>query len=228
MPIHFPASRLSAIIALCLASAAHAAPFTNLDFEQATFADPTSIFQPWETALPGWQHSDGADTGNVYWQTSHLGLTQMYWLQEAGQGGWLSDFPFEGRYGVFFKSGLKTSNEPEAPWVHAYLAQTGTLDADVRSLHFLAQGPVQLTLDGVVLPLIDLGNHRLAADVTAFAGRTVELRFTDLTESFAPGVYLDGIRLSASAVPEPAGGLLALTGMACMGLLVRGRQRMRG
>lgn len=215
-----PGALLSLAIALCLPATAVAQAFANLGFEQAQVDDGT-IWQSWESAVPGWQHSDGADTQTVFWGLSHVGLTQIYRLYGAGQAGTPSGFPFEGQYGIYLQSGLSSSNDLEAFWVSAFLAQTGTVPAGTRSLHLYADGPLAVSLGNTALALIDLGNHHLAADVTAFAGQTLALRITHGGGAEAPGLYLDGLRFSTTPVPEPATGLLALSGAGLLGWRLR-------
>ena len=132
---------------------------------------------------------------------------------------------FKGQFGVYFKSGRESSFDPDAPWLYAYLAQTGTLPPGTKSIHLLADGPLAVSLGGNAIALSDLGKQHFTGDVSAFAGQTLELRITDTTTSFAPGLYLDGIRFSSTPLPEPGAVPLALAGSGCWACSVRARPK---
>ena len=56
----------------------------NGDFEAAVInpRDPSSGHLPWSEAVPGWGHSDGADTASVYYRNSHLGCSQYFMIYD--------------------------------------------------------------------------------------------------------------------------------------------------
>jgi len=94
----------------------------------------------------------------------------------------------------------------------ASIRQTGLVPATSRSIQFKAQtepGAFSVSLDGVSLPYFNLstgsGYSVYGADVSAFAGRTVELEFS---LSRLPGTdysnwNIDSIQFSDLAIPEP-------------------------
>ncbi len=91
----------------------------------------------------------------------------------------------------------------------AALAQIGQINSSIRSLYFFAnffvefQGP-QLTFDGQMIPYFEVertNNYAtFGADISAFAGRTGELRFT--VDSSHANSLIDAIRLSTQPIPE--------------------------
>ena len=82
-------------------------------------------------------------------------------------------------------------------------------------------------MDGTVLDVVPLAttpNYTLyGADITAFAGTTVDLRFTAL---LGGSLYLDDIRFSSQLVPEP--GMLALLSLGGIMFAVAFRMCPRG
>jgi hypothetical protein len=94
------------------------------------------------------------------------------------------------------------------------LGQTGVIPLGVKSLRFSASGNVDylsVTFGGVNLAFLATGtgsNYRTyAGDISALAGMSGELRFTEQAASFEPVVILDDIEFSPVAIPEP--GVLA-------------------
>ena len=107
--------------------------------------------------------------------------------------------------------------------MNAYLSQTGMLPTDARSLTLLATGPLGISVNGTALPLISMGGNAYAADISAFAGTTAELKFINTSMQFQTVLTIDNIALSASPVPEPSAWLLLGLGLVGGGWLARGR-----
>lgn len=133
-----------------------------------------------------------------------------------------------GSYSLGFASGY-ASSQPGAPWTQAYLAQTGAIGGQINSIQFLARGPsFALFVGGQRLPLLSLGDNRYAADISAFAGTTAELRFVNLTTALHDPVLIDNVVLSPVVVPEPAvRGLLVAGTVGLSFWLARGRRQHR-
>ncbi|MFG6449517.1 PEP-CTERM sorting domain-containing protein [Roseateles sp. BYS180W] len=196
--------------------------FTNLDFEAATVASntPPSGFLDWNLAAPGWSHSSGSDTDIVYYGITHVGTTQWFLLVDSATqpGG-----PLSGSYAMRFASG-RESGKPSAPWVNAYLSQTGVIPADARSLTLLANGPLAVSINGAVAPIISLGGAAFAVDVSSYSGSAVEIRFINTSQQLSDPVSIDAIDFSTSPVPEPPVWALLFTGAAVASIFRRARQ----
>ena len=91
------------------------------------------------------------------------------------------------------------------------------IPSNAHSLRFLVFGPeVVVTFGGQTLSVVPLmsgpnSSTLEAADISAFAGQTGELRFTAPNLAGSPNdVFLDDISFSPQAIPEPGVfGLLA-------------------
>jgi hypothetical protein len=208
----------SFLLAATVAVSAPARAFSNLDFEAASVgtATPPFGFIDWSLAAPGWGHSAGADTGTVYYGLTHVGQTQWFLLVDAATqpGGALA-----GNYSLRFVSGYATSS-PGAPWVNAYLSQSGIVPGNASSLTLLASGPLAVSVNGVLATLVPLGGLAYAVDVSPYAGSAVEIRFINTSLQQFDSVNLDSIAFSTSPVPEPAAWQLWAAG-AVAGLALR-------
>ena len=78
---------------------------------------------------------------------------------------------------------------------------------DAQSLRFYGAMSLEVTFAGQPLTLIKTGDgiryDKIAADISAYAGQTGELRFTSSNLQITTFDYLDAIRFSPVAVPEP-------------------------
>lgn len=213
------------VLAASVATSADGQAFTNLDFEAAIVApaNPPFGFLDWNLAAPGWSHSSGADSGIVYYGGTHLGLTQWFLLTDSATqpGGVLS-----GTYSMRFASGHE-SNSESAPWVNAYLSQTGVIPNDAKSLTLLANGPLGLSINGTSIPLVSLGGPSFAADVSSYSGSAVEIRFTNVSLQIFDAVSIDNIGFSTSPVPEPATWILFCMGAVVAPVCRRARQALK-
>jgi len=216
---------VGAALALTGTPFCHAQGFINLDFESATIVpipgDPFGSVQ-FGPAFPGWSAfynaSPLSSTTPVLYNNLFLGTSTLALLDQSFSGSVISNFT------AVLQGGTGASQ----PVVG--LAQSGLVPADSRSLQFLGHTvradnnfpeTFIVSMNGQPLPfftLQNLGNHRLyGADISAFAGQTAELRFTQFSGgALYDTLSLDNISFSTVAVPEPGTWtLLGLGGALC-------------
>lgn len=186
--------------------------FINLNFENASVTPPPPSgivgYLQWDQAAPGWNHSTGSDTSGVYYGLTHVGISQWYLLLDtlnANGSGSLS-----GRFSLAFASGQADSNNVNSPWVNAFISQTGTIGADIKSLRLLATGPFSVQVGDVSIPMVSLGGNSYAGDISAFAGSASELKIVNDATAFGTAVVVDNVVFSTSYVPEPSVAALLL------------------
>ena len=192
--------------------------FQNLDFEAAQLVSTTGrpSFVDFAAAAPGWAgHLDGVLQTSIWSNNLPVG-SGGYFTMDAPP--WTVP---QGQYAISFGSGFGANTNETAT-----LSQTGQVPIGSKSLTFLVSVfKPDLSLGGQDLPLADLGygpagsSVLWGADVSAFAGQTVELRFS------VGAVFLDDIRFSESPIPEPCTRVLA--GLGILALLVVRRGRLR-
>jgi len=222
--------RSAAAIGLALATFASAATaqaqtFDNLDFENATVQpnDPVFGFLTWNLAAPGWAHGGGPDSGIVYLGLHHVGLTPWYQLVDAGTQGMA---PQQGSYSLAFANGHADAQSEQSGWIESFIAQSGLVGANARSVRFQAIGQVEVRVNGVAQTLHALAGNAYAVDITAYAGQIVELSFVNKSAALHDPVMLDAITVSTAAVPEPSTWAMLLVGLGMVGLQAR-RQALR-
>lgn len=225
-----------ALICLVVAGpSVRAAQFQNLDFDAGQTnlilpipPDEGDGYHPVADLLPGWRLLQGSNDISLIGLNLNpigLGVASVYDTNSRG-----FDAPVLGRYslGLYPGFNLLFQYQPFS------LVQVGDIGAEVRSIRFINYGsPFQLSVNGTLIPLTydyqPGGTHpdtRLAVvigDVSAFAGQTVELRFTTLDLAIGVINGLENVEFSAQAVPEPGVVALLLTG----GLLLRFQLRRR-
>jgi hypothetical protein len=187
-----------------------AAPFVNLDFQGAF---PDGVFDENEDptpaeAIPGWTPRVGEEplpivlVNSILIGSTGVVLFDMNYHQPGGP-----------QYHLVLYSGYA------APMPLASISQTGDVPPDARRVQMYCQhsaGPV-VTLDGVNIPMINLGNWQWAGDVSTFAGQTASLRITTPRTGYQP-THIDDIQFSSAVIPEPATATFAAMSL---GLLVR-------
>lgn len=191
--------------------------FINLDFESGSVEGVSESFPmlDWAIGAPGWSNSSGSDTESLYYHGNHIGGSQWFRLNDGIVGAALA-----GNYSLSFKSGVKQELGPDNSWVNAYIAQTGYIPTDVKSLRLLSTGPLGVWLGDDQIALTELGNNAWMADISAYAGLTKELRLVNLAD-FAYGpvpeeayiVTVDNIQFSTTPVPLLPSALFMISGL---------------
>jgi hypothetical protein len=191
-------------------AAVHGANFQNLDFEATRLPpDGPGGLQPVGVALPGWTAFLGNEaTTDVLYNESFLGTA---FVGLSGSPLYVLDGHFSARL-----------NPGASPFttlrVSASLAQTGLIPIGVNTLQFHATvsafHPTIRDFFGVYIdgqrletfPMLeDSGTltTMFTADISAYAGREVDLRFTSFNlMGFPNGLTLDDI--SFVPIPEPS------------------------
>jgi hypothetical protein len=191
------------LVVLLGCATAQAAPFVNLNFEQATVPPGSQFFLPASLAFPGWTPRVGeAPLSTVYYNQTGIGeaAVTLYDMRLP-----ISDPVLEGTYSAF----LITDFAFGTP---ASLAQTGSIPANAQSLRLLVSQsrlPPVLTFNAIQLPLVRLSSPMgpddpimYGADVTSLAGVEATLR---LASSVAPSLGVtgfDAITFSTLPIPE--------------------------
>ena len=215
---------------ICLASfqVAYGQAFENLDFEQAFIVSAPAGFTPFDatppisaaSALPSWTVREDGIVCNAIWgapialdETSVALVTQT-------NGVYPGFVPLQGSYSLQLYA---FQGAPPPEFKTASISQTGLIPVTARSIQFLLESPpvaggiIQanpiVTVDGTPLTLfrqsISGGIASMVADITGYAGSTVDLTF--LCQG-SPGGFplsenifaLDDIQFSTRMVPEPS------------------------
>ncbi len=188
--------------------------FQNLDFEaaQLILVDPVIGYYDFAAALPGWSGYIGGVLQTKFIPSMPLDPRFAYITILAPP-----IIAPQGRYAVSFKDGKDQLTGATIP---VTLSQTGLVPAGTKSLEFIAAGDgTAVSLGGHELTKVELGPDRWGADISAYAGQTLELQFS----VYAP--FLDDIRFSSSAIPEPS--VFALAGMGLAAVVVARLRRRR-
>jgi hypothetical protein len=187
--------------------------FTNLNFEDATLVlnDPTFGFLDWGLAAPGWDHSSGSATEIIYYENTHIGPDQVFLLRdrvspEFGQRA------LSGEFSLSFIGGVDV-NDQAFPFIDAFIAQTGDVPADARSLQLLARGSFDVFLGGTQITMMDLGGGLYGGNIPGLAGTRSELKIVNTAgEDGSEFTIVDDIVFSPMSVPEPTVLIILLLG----------------
>jgi hypothetical protein len=209
--------------------------FQNMGFESATLV-PVSASEPyiiqWNPAMPGWSGWVGEVQVTSLRYNAEC-LTVCTSLGIIDQPGYSWGAPLVGRYSAIISAGPYLGGPYQAS-----IAQTGLIPSNAQSVRFLGLfgGSSQIipsadqlivSVGGQSLPVYSFAGsdyRTFAADVSAFAGQTAELRLTVATEPAIGGqqgrgshLMLDFVFFSAVPVPEPTVGILLLVGVCILG-----------
>ena len=197
--------------------AANAGSFTDLNFEvdysRIHFFDPPDNFTATAaSAFPGWTLLlDGVPANTCLYNNISVGAAAVELFGTS--------YPRAGQSLPVLAGNFMAGLESSVFGKPAAIEQTGTIPAGSKSLVFigiLVDG-TSVSLNGSLAPLVHLGHtatgfplgyDTYGVDVSALAGRTVQLEFS--TTSVA---YLDNITFSPVALaPEPSTYALTMLG----------------
>ena len=181
--------------------------FRNLDFElaQVPTSTPPSTLVPASEALPLWTAYVGNNQqSTVLYNNLYLGQAVVALLSSDPR----NPFPngvIQGNYTAVLEAGAGGD---------AAISQTGTIPPGTKSILFEANMPAAsgwtISVGGVTIPVVQVSQVNsyfslYGGDISAFAGRTEELRFTALLGQGTPdNMFLDAIQFSSSPIPEPS------------------------
>lgn len=213
------ASLLSAL-GLGVVLGASGQEFVNLDFEDAVVVvnDPTYGWLDWSLAAPGWNHSSGSATTIIYYRQEHIGIDQIYLLEDSQSPIWAPGTQLEGSYSLSFASGYDIGSSLPYPWVRAFISQAGGIPTSAHSVQMLATGPFQVFLGNKEISMFSLGGNRYGGDISSFAGTFAELKIVNAAPIGQVHDYtvVDDILFSPTRVPEPSPIALLIAGVASL------------
>jgi hypothetical protein len=200
--------KLLVVLLLAVASNISGQGFVNLDFESAIIVNDPQGSYPWSVygsdAIPGWTaYIAGTPVSDIWYNEVPLGAPEVT-LQ--GTNNILGRPLIGGNYFVMLWGAF---NNPTGG--SAAIGQTGEIPSSAQSLVFWGTtGGLQVTFNGQPLFILTTGstaNYTIyAADISAYAGQTGQLLFTDPYYSNTQGgpASIDNIQFSSSSVPEPS------------------------
>ena len=198
--------------------------FKNLDFESVRLplnSKPGSDLSITD-AFPGWSGFVGTNQEKwVYYDAVPGFLSGISLLDSHG----LPPAPTQGAYYVSLFAGASLS-ESGYYAADVSISQSGVVPSWAKAVLFNARtgdpGRFAISLNGQAIPHVVLSsstfeeNSLFGADVSAFAGQTVELRLTAFSgydsEQFTT-LLLDDIRFAEQAVPELSSWAILLLGL---------------
>ena len=228
---------LSALYCVLACCRTICADFQNLGFEAANTNNVPGVIGTPEDLIPHWQLSLGP-TAVTYLGLNYFPLSQGYHTLANTSGRTfvfsISVYPIQGNYALFVSPPIPHAGESFIPYS---LTQSGVIPATADKIEFLNFGaPVQLLINGMPLPLtytyinpspLDeaFRSALVIGDISSYAGRDVELRFTTIRSTQSGYIYgLDDIRFTS--VPEPGTfALLAFGGLMLGWRTVQQRRR---
>jgi hypothetical protein len=205
------------VVLLLLVQICHGQSFVNLDFEDANVSgySPGVNAIPVVEAFPGWSasYSDPnlplpVEVSNVGYDAISLGGAVIS-INDTSSFGIFK--PIDGNYSAFLFGGKSTFGN----FTSSTLSQTGLVPIGTKSLtvsvqYALNATPLNMSVNGQTISATQF----FAYDISAFAGQTVTLSFTEPAPvGISPSLaILDDITFSPDPVPEPStSGLITMS-----------------
>jgi len=216
---------------------AFSAPFQDLGFDDANTNNLTTTgFPPTlglgigtpSDLLPGWQlYYGGGPYSDALWVNLTFidtGLASLYNRSNVGPSP-KNPFPVAGAYSFAMWPGFLGQPLHYTPFV---LSQTGDVPANAQALHFtIFGGQFEVRVNDNLLnvsytegpPTADTNTRRgdAVADISAFAGKTVTLKFITLDTQDITTVVNGLDSIDFAPVPEPGTLAILSIGLATLG-----------
>lgn len=207
----------------------HAQGFANLNFESTVIVhDPSGGYTGSSfasQAIPGWTaYISGVPQTDIIYNDVPLSAP---WVTLQGTNNILGLPAIQGKYFVMLW-GEFNPNPPGNPAFEtnsAAIGQTAQIPLSALSLTFWgAMGGMQVTFNGQPIDFLVTGgtaNYNIyAADISAYAGQTGQLLFTDpyYGNTFGGPSSIDNLQFSSTAVPEPSALALGALGALLLGI----------
>ena len=236
--LHFDTELIIIVLILFSTPKGHASEFQNLGFDEPILANSVDVSdQPlWAASgvrayqgtggdfFPRWTVTDDLNHAEV---TLAYQISNSFWDYSPFLGRSAILVPGDGGYAVYLCGDFRTRNGVS-------IRQTATIPTDALKLTFTIQyNPVDVRVDGQLVSLAFAsdrdalsygigGPGALMADISAFAGRTVELSFSTTPSNELIG---DSLRFDHSViddiafvVPEPSTWTMFVLGLAAIRL----------
>src|SRR6266568_3468446 len=237
------AMKKSIIVLICSSCAwsGPGAPFQDLGFDDANTNDlyttgfPPALglgFGTFGDLLPGWQLSLGSrpytDALWVNLAGFDFGLASLYSRNNTVFAP-INHFPVSGLYSFAMLPSYGINGMP-GPYTPFILSQTGDVPANAQSLHFTIYGsPFEVRVNDTLLPVSysqgpatanpNTRTSDAVADISAFAGQTVTLKFTTL-DTDGLNTIVNGLdSIYFAPVPEPGVSTVFSVGLLGLGAL---------
>ncbi len=211
--------RLGIFFAILFSLSSEGQPlFQNLNFENAITPLTIYDFKKVDTAqaVPGWTvyFLGAVPQSRMFFDTISLGEPAVSFHSSASVVG----LPIQGHFSVILQAAT-------AGFTTTAIGQVGQIPTDAMSLRFYGGMSLDVTFDGHPLTLIQTGSgsgyDQIAADISAYAGQSGELRFIASNLPVLNLIYLDNIRFSPLAIPEPSAFALFALGLFGLGWRAR-------
>ncbi len=211
--------------ALLVRGAGGQGAFQNLDFESVQISTPDQDgFFPFGAVFPGWTGYLGTNqTAQAFYNGFSLGGALISLISPYGPNPAENKYAINSSYTAVLSAG-EVITLPSVVLVPAAIAQSSLVPVNAQSLRFSLgfltyTNGFLVTFNGQSVPFVPLStgaNYTVyGSDISAFAGATGELQFTErpAVQGFAKA-YLDEIFFSPEPIPEPSlFGLFTLGGL---------------